>query len=328
MWTLLLVRKPWLLAGSFLLFSLFGTSQAEAQRRSRTEVSAEQTREAEARALFEAGRAHAEGERWVEALDAFQRSRAVVERPSILFNIATTLIRLGRAQEALAAIADLERLADVATPAAMLENARTIRAQAEASLRHVVLQVTPAAAEVEIDGQVLSGEGAERAVTLDPGPHQIVVSLDGYETVRLALEPGADAHAISLVAHDGVLNIVPNVEDAAVLLNGEARGQGTMRLTVRPGTYAITIRAPGHISYERSFDVAPGAELTVDATLELLPRPEELYESPIFWGVGVGTLALAGVGVVLGIVLGTTTLPVSGGSTDTIIAPLTLGSFE
>lgn len=310
-----------------MLVSVFSSSQLAAQRRPR-ETSAEQARELEARTLFEAGRAHAEGERWVEALDAFQRSRAVVERPSILFNIATTLIRLGRAQEAIAAIVDLERIADATTPAAILESARTIRAQAEASLRHVVLRVEPQTASVEIDGQVMPETGAERTVTLDPGPHQVVVALDGYETSRFMLEPGTDTRSVALAALDGVLNIVPNVDGAEVEVDGVARGTGTMRLTVRPGTYALRIHAEGHLPYARLFEVLPGAELTVDATLELVPRTEEVYESPIFWGIGAGTLALAGIGIALGVVFGTTTLPVSGGSTDTVIAPLTLGSFE
>ena len=310
-----------------LALLLTASSEASAQRRARVDVQAETTRDAESRTLFEAGRAHAAEERWVEALDAFQRARAIAERPSILFNIATTLIRLGRAQEALQAIADLERVADPATHATILEDARVIRVQAEASLRHVVLRVMPESARVEIDGQIFEGVGPERTLTLDPGAHVIVVSQDGFAPARFTLEPSTDAREVSLAALDGVLHIVPSVVDAEVMVDGTARGSGAMELALQAGHYALEIRAPGYLPYEREVEVHAGITLTVDATLEPIPHEEAIYESPIFWGVGAGVLVLAGVGIALGVVFGSTTLPVSGGSTNTTIAPLTIASF-
>ncbi len=284
--------------------------------------------EAQARALFEEGRGHAEGERWVEALDAFRRSRAVAERPTTIFNIATTLIRLGRAQEALSTIADLERIADPRQHARILADAAEIRRQAETSLRHVTLRLEPASATVEIDGQVLAGEGAERSVTLDPGAHSVVVTLDGYQTERFSLEPGTDTHEVALRPLDGTLNIVPSVETARVMVDGTERGVGTVRLTFAPGTYAIGITAEGCLPFDRSVELLPGAELTVDAALELIPPETDITQSPLFWGLaGGGAAVLIGVSIALGVVFGSGPAPAYGGTSDTVIVPLVGGSW-
>ncbi|MEZ4339035.1 MAG: hypothetical protein R3B82_20650, partial [Sandaracinaceae bacterium] len=54
----------------------------------------------EARARFAEGMAHAEHERWVEALEAFERSAALYDRVSTHINLASVLLRLGRLREA------------------------------------------------------------------------------------------------------------------------------------------------------------------------------------------------------------------------------------
>jgi hypothetical protein len=288
-------------------------------------------REAEARALFEQGRAHAEAERWVEALDAFRRSRAAVERPTTVFNIATTLIRLGRAQEAIATIADLQRIADPRQHATLLADAARICEQAEASLRRVVLRVSPPEATVEIDGQVLSGEGAERRVTLDPGAHAVVVSLDGYVPQRFSLEPGTDTRDVTLSPLDATLHVVPSVQSASVSIDGVGRGVGTLRLALPPGVYTVGITAEGHHPFERPIELLPGAELTVDATLE--PIVVELWNDPVFWGIvgGVGgALVLGGVVTAAICMSGDACidrLPPYGGTSDTVIVPLVAGPF-
>src|SRR5690349_20986756 len=63
---------------------------------------------AEARRLFDAGRAHADAERWPDAVTAFEASRALLERPSTLFNLASALVRVGRSIDALETLDALE----------------------------------------------------------------------------------------------------------------------------------------------------------------------------------------------------------------------------
>jgi hypothetical protein len=58
--------------------------------------------DAEARALFEAGRVAFVDERYADALASFERSHELSGRPELLYNIATCLDRLDREAEALA----------------------------------------------------------------------------------------------------------------------------------------------------------------------------------------------------------------------------------
>lgn len=279
--------------------------------------------EAEARALFEEGRTFAQHERWVEALDAFQRSRAIAQRPTTIFNIATTLIRLGRAQEAIATIVELEAVADPRQHARILTDAAEIRRQAEASLRRVTFHVQPVEATIDVDGQVLAGEGAERTATLDPGAHAVVVSAEGYGIERFSLDPGVDSREVVLTALDGTLRVVPSVETAIVSVDGTERGAGSIELQVPPGSHAVGITAPGYLAFDRTVELLPGATLTVDAALELIPADGDITSSPLFWGVlGGGAAVLAGVAIALGVVFGTTTEQAYGGTSGTVIVPL------
>jgi tetratricopeptide (TPR) repeat protein len=304
---------------------VLGPVTAHAQARA---GAAQRAQDAEARALFEEGRAHAEAERWVEALDAFRRSRAVSERPTTIFNIATTLIRLGRAQEALATITELERVADPRQHARILTDAAEIRRQAEASLRHVTLRVSPPTATVEVDGEIAAGDGAERTMVLDPGAHAIVVSADGHGTERFSLEPGTDTREVTLGQLDGTLRIVPSVESAAVSIDGALRGTGTLELALPPAAYTVGITADGYHPFERTVELAAGASLTVDAALELIPPDPAITESPLFWGLlGGGAAILIGVGIGLGVAFGTTTEAPYGGTSNTVIVPLLSGSL-
>ena len=294
---------------------------------------AQRAQDAEARALFEEGRGHAEAERWIEALDAFRRSRAVSERPTTIFNIATTLIRLGRAQEALATIAELERVADPNTHARILTDAAEIRRQAESSLRHVTIVVNPVTATVEVDGQVVGGEGLERAMTLDPGAHAIVVSAQGHREERFSLPPGTDTREVTLAPLDGTLHIVPSVDSAAVSVDGQLRGTGALELSLPPGSYGINITAEGYLPFDRSIDLQGGATLTVDAALELVPVDTDFTHSDLFWGLVIGV----GGGLVLGGIITAAVcaspgdhcvdvLAPYGGTSDTVIVPLLGGS--
>lgn len=284
--------------------------------------------EARARALFEEGRRAAEAERWVEALDAFQRSRALANRPSTVFNVATTLVRLGRAREVLAALDELEAIATPREHARLLASAAELRAQAAALLRRVTLRIAPADAIVEIDGAILEGAGPERLAVLDPGPRAVVVRAEGHEEARFTLEPGIERHDVALRPLDATLRVVPSIASARVAVDGVERGVGALELSLAPGTHALGITAEGHVPFERDVELAPGARLTVDAALEPLPPGEDLVASPAFWGVvGGGVAVLAAVGIALGVVFGSTTEAPYGGTSNTVIVPLLEGTL-
>ena len=147
---------------------------------------------ARARALFETGVARAAEESWAEALSAFRESRAIVERPSTVYNIATTLQRLGRYREAIVAIDDYLRISDPSADAAQREAASGLRATLDRALAHLALTIEPGDARVTVDARHVGGEGQQRDVRLDPGDHVVVVAAPGHaeERIELSLAPG------------------------------------------------------------------------------------------------------------------------------------------
>lgn len=136
--------------------------------------SAEDPDVAEARALFERGRALAEQRRFSEAAEAFTRSLALVDRPSTSFNLAITLSTLGRHVEAIEALEHYEASANLATEGDAVVEAQRMLAHARASVAEIVIDVVPADASVSIDGAPLPG-GAQRTRVLNPGDRKSVV---------------------------------------------------------------------------------------------------------------------------------------------------------
>ncbi len=86
----------------------------------------------QARAAFERGVAASRAQRWEQAHDEFERSLALVPKPSTQFNLAVADIKLGLGREALAALDGFERSASPAEHAVMLERAPVLRKQAQA----------------------------------------------------------------------------------------------------------------------------------------------------------------------------------------------------
>ncbi|WP_157069350.1 PEGA domain-containing protein [Sandaracinus amylolyticus] len=162
-----------------------------------TAPSTDELRALEARTLFEQGVRASREERWAEALDAFRRSRALVERPSTLFNIAIALDRLGRLRAAIGAIDEYLATSDPVADEVDRREAMRLRVDAEARLARITLRVEPDDASVALDGAPLAG-GSERTTIADPGDHVVVVSAPGYVDQRheIAVRPGADVERV------------------------------------------------------------------------------------------------------------------------------------
>lgn len=257
----------------------------------------------EARAAFERGVSLSQQERWGEALEQFRQSFELVPRPSAAFNIATTLVRLGRHVEAVAAF---ERYLQIADPSA--EGSRYADAQAQlqterGSIATLELSIDPADAELRIDGQrIADGAAASRVRSVDPGTHTIEASAARHRAfmttvrvrsgerlpVRVRLEPITTA----------TLEVVSSVPSAAVRVDGAPFGEGPQQ--VQAGAHEIIVSAPGYQSYRRRVTLAPDSALRVDAALSAASTTRPVYQSPAFWaGVGGGAVAIAGAAVLI-----------------------------
>jgi hypothetical protein len=187
------------LLGLWLALTM-GTATASAQ--DATPSAPSEATVLEARSLFDEGVRLSRAERWLEALDAFRRSSQLVERPRTYFNLAIALDRLGRSRESIAAIDRYLALSDPSADDADRREAARMRLASERRLATLVLHVSPADASLEIDGEPVSGEGADRHFTWDPGDHVVTVQAAGHEPFRetLALTPGAQLERVITLA--------------------------------------------------------------------------------------------------------------------------------
>ncbi len=291
--------------------------------------------EEQARALFETGVALSQEERWTEALDAFRRSRALVERPSTIFNIATALQRLGRAGDAIAAIDAFLAVADPVRDGAQVDQARALRAVLRESRAHVTVRLRPGTAELSVDARpVPAGDGEPdlRIVELDPGEHVLEVAAPGYtaRTLTVDLAPGAASEQEIALERIPVspaeLAIRASRDDARIVVDEEDVGVGHAEVEIATGRHLVRVEAPEHRPYQRIVVLAPAERLEIVAPLERTSGAS-IADEPAFW-ITLACIAAAGVGVGVGVGVAVATsgggaAPPYGGSTGVTISGLT-----
>ncbi|MFW2387912.1 MAG: PEGA domain-containing protein [Polyangiales bacterium] len=135
----------------------------------------------QARRLFKEGIALAKSEQWAEALWAFRQSRDLVPRPSTSYNIANAFYRLDRPVEGLAELDSYEAMAAVRANEAARKRGAALRELLQDVVAEAQVAITPADAEVHVDGRRAKSSGAERVIRMNPGPHTLRFSREGYE---------------------------------------------------------------------------------------------------------------------------------------------------
>lgn len=172
----------------------------------------------DARRLFEEGLAAARESRWEDARSAFERSLEIVERPSILLNLAGAQAQTGQLVDA---AASYRRFLEIARG----RDARH-RTDAEAALRalearipRVTLQVDGLAPgdELRIDDQPIGADALAAPLPLDPGAHVATVTRDDAEAARTRFElREGEQRAVALVVRDAT------PEPAAMVITPDA----------------------------------------------------------------------------------------------------------
>lgn len=277
-----------------------------------------QTQQTEARALFERGMEHAASEQWVQALEAFEASVQRYDRPSTHLNIASVMLRLGRhidARDNMRALLSREDLS-----ADDRERADALLTRAVDGIRTVALRVEPADASVRVDGALVTGEGSERALELDPGTHRLELSAQGYAPQTRELSVTVRDVEVSLRPVPATLSVRSSVDDATIAIDGEVAGAGAVELEVSPGRHELVVTAEAHDRYERWLTLSAGQRLDVVASLS---RSEagDLLADPWFWGIGSAVVLIAA-GLTIGLALGLPSGPeYDGGTLDDVLMP-------
>ncbi len=288
-----IVPLPWM-ALAWALSLCLAPAPAAAQRPSADERAA--------RTLFEQGLGAAGEERWADALELFRRSRALAPRPSVLYNEAQVLVRLGRFVEARLAVRDFLSAVDRREASstegdrARIERARAMASEIDAQLATLVMTIAPPEASIEVDGEPTLGTGATRILELDPGRHAITVRAEGRDprsfTVSL-LSGTRTAERVALAESSATRLIVESGDESArIEVDGELMGTGRAESPVSGGRHVIRVVPASGEARQREVEIAAGTTLTID----LGPSsPSGGVETEAWFWVLIAGVAVAGV---------------------------------
>ena len=203
---------------------------------------------------------------------------------SIVGNIYSLQIRLIDIESAnidLEVFSDVNNIGEVlqvATQEVAEEMAAEVTGEAGPEAPAITGQVNvtsgPSGASIAIDGQ--PHETTPRVVTLDEGPHEIVVTMEGYETFTQTVQIQAGSmipiHAMLIplpAVSTGTVNISSDPSGATVLIDGQDKGTTPLsRLAIPVGTHRIEIRREDYESQFQNIEVRGGRNPDVHVTLE------------------------------------------------------------
>lgn len=138
-------------------------------------------RDAEARGLFEAGRAAFDQGRYPDALGYFDRAYQLSRRPQLLYNLGQVHDRLRHDEDALQAFQ--QYLKQVPGAENRTEVEHRIQALRQAMIGTFHFTLTPSNAQVWIDGEAKPLDNTGR-LQVSTGSHEVLIRAQGYEELR------------------------------------------------------------------------------------------------------------------------------------------------
>lgn len=141
---------------------------------------------------------------------------------------------------------------------------RTATQQAAPSTFQLTINVNPSFAEIYVDGGQIKGNVA----TLGAGTHTVMTRAKGYLDYTTSVNlTGPMTLPITMQPATFQLSVnAANVKGAQVLLNGGAAGSTPFNTQLVPGSYTVTVQAPGYLAYSESFTLS--GPKSVNVTLQ------------------------------------------------------------
>ena len=149
------------------------------------------------RALFEHGVALAAAHAWQDAAARFRASLALEPRASTYFNLAVTLYRLELHAELVSVATRYLELRDPTRSEADRTEIARLRSEAIGRVARIHIEVSPAEAEVLVDGAALTASMLADDLVLDPGNHSVLARANGTSSTAHARCPRWRAHELT-----------------------------------------------------------------------------------------------------------------------------------
>jgi len=125
----------------------------------------------------------------------------------------------------------------------------------------LTIAVNPGNASIFVDGAQIKGNVA----TVMPGNHSIMTKAPGFVDFTTTLSVNGNMTLpVSMQAATFQLSVnAANVKGAQVLLNGAAAGATPFNSQLAPGSYTVTVQAPGFLAYNESFTLSTAKSINV-----------------------------------------------------------------
>ena len=252
----------------------------------------QETPEEKAKEHNKLGISYIDAGRFSEAVDEFKRAYEIAPAPKYLFNIGRTYQVMGKLR---LCMEYFQRFADETKSDKKRAKALALIEEVKKQLAVLSLEIVPAQARVEVDGDDKLCRGNEEC-RLEAGEHNLRVSLPGYEPVSrtVRLEAGERrTEKIELVSNLTSISVDCTVAEAEVLLNGVVLG--TCPVTkdgLRPGPYLVRVTHDEYKPQENSVTLKKGETVALSFTLEkkgqdnLPTRKGAIWRSVAFPGMG------------------------------------------
>jgi hypothetical protein len=275
-----------------------------------------------ARAEFVVATAHVKEAQWGEALAAFERSAALRPHALTTYNIGACERALGRYTRARQTLKKATEATEAAggseLPRSFADEARRWMREIDALLVRASVTLTPADAELLVDGAPLVREGdvlvaglplgdhpvttpgAQFTLVLDPGTHILALSRAGFANAAATktVAPGTTPKlALDLQSLPATISVATNVSGAVVSVDELDTGVAPVQISRPAGTYNIAVRKKGFVPYLTKVRVNAGDAPSLQARLTEETTP--VYKKVWFWSLAAAVVAGATVGTYL-----------------------------
>ena len=126
----------------------------------------------------------------------------------------------------------------------------------------IALSSTPSAASVTVDGEYRGRTPLELAITPDKS-HTVRLMKEGYQAIeqKVSIASGQqEALDLALSAELATVHLETAPAVAELLIDGVAHGSATQTLRLPTRTHELTVRAPGHATYQTQVTPRKGVE--------------------------------------------------------------------
>jgi hypothetical protein len=277
----------------------------------------------EAKELFQEGVKLLDEKKWAEAAGELERSLAIRESVSVLYDLGLAYRGLGevkKAEEHLQRCVDLAR--KLGSPDAAVDRAVALLDEVRGLLGHIIIKARGGAERVSMDGVAVGAADGAYDLMVEPGRHTLVAERAGYErSEQVITVASGDKRIIMLNAGErpslGRIVVDTGEVDAEVFLDGLPKGHVKTIDAVGPGPHVVSAEAGDHLAQETTIVVVSGKDVVAKLTLE---ESSSIVGSWWLWTV-IG-VAIAGAAVGVAVAASSGTKPPNGGTYNVVLRAL------